>query len=109
MFLMMLSVLINTQSLFTDVQVGDCLSVEKVEQLVGVENPDLYFAGKCQVDYPPDGKVEEKTLCMDPAETGKWSRKILEHKQFGIFFPHSVPCYASVVELQYEHTHYSEW
>lgn len=85
-----------------DIQEGDCLSMNQLQELSGVSDPKLYYAGDCGVEYELDGILTDTLACGLELHGGQWSRVILEHKKPGFFWPSPIPCMASVTAAMKE-------
>lgn len=84
-----------------DIQVGDCLTFDDMQGLIGVHTKDLYLGGECGIRYPLDEGVYQSGLCVDPILTGSWSREMAEHDKWGMWWPSSPPCYVSVTQSEF--------
>lgn len=84
-----------------DIQVGDCLTFDDMQVLIGVHTKDLYLGGECGVPYELDVGITQTGLCQDPLLTASWSREMAEHDKWGMWWPGSPPCQVSVTKSEF--------
>jgi len=110
MFIALWAALIFAPRTIAEIKEGDCLTFADMQTLVGVQTKDVYLAGEgnCRVDYPKSAEVSQLGVCREPLITGYWQRNLAEDKKFGVYFPWSPPCFASVTEADFINYHVAE-
>lgn len=95
--------LLSAPQTIEEIKKGDCLTFNDMQRIVGVHSKDIYLAdeGECGIDYLKEDSVAQNNLCSENLQTGIWQREIAEHKKFGMFFPWSPPCFASVTKVDF--------
>jgi hypothetical protein len=81
---------------WSDLQVGDCLSVPEMQSLSKVQDTFLYSGGQCNRSYDTSAVRIQRFACGVELEAGRWDREMVRHKEAGVFWPSPVPCAMSV-------------
>lgn len=89
-----------------DIKEGQCLSVEEMQAISGVIEPNLYSSSSCEVEMASSGTRSEINDCDLLDSDYMWQAEYKKHDKAGVFFPFPVPCQQSVTAFDLEYRAY---